>query len=181
MSPIHAACLEINGNGLLVVGKGGSGKSTLAVDAISRGLRILGDDVLWVKVGNQTARAYATSKLLKLSNIDNSISKFFEMTGTTNDKGKQLFYVKPEFENQFLPEITLKFGITLNFSSTHKVERLEKQQFLQKLLPSTVTKFSDPGIGIRMAKNLADNITLNSISLVESRFSNIDSLIDVFG
>ena len=42
---IHAACVERNGNGVLLVGGHGSGKTTLALTAISSGMRALTDDV----------------------------------------------------------------------------------------------------------------------------------------
>lgn len=42
---IHAATVDLEGNGALIVGPHGCGKTTLALSAITRGFRALGDDV----------------------------------------------------------------------------------------------------------------------------------------
>ena len=42
---IHASCIDLNGNGALLVGPHGVGKTTLALAALSNGFKALSDDV----------------------------------------------------------------------------------------------------------------------------------------
>jgi HPr Serine kinase C-terminal domain len=48
--PLHAACLEVGGNGILIAGASGVGKSTLAVALAQAGLNYVSDD--WTYIGN---------------------------------------------------------------------------------------------------------------------------------
>jgi hypothetical protein len=48
--PLHAACLEVGGNGMLIAGASGMGKSTLAVALAQAGLNYVSDD--WTYIGN---------------------------------------------------------------------------------------------------------------------------------
>jgi HPr Serine kinase C-terminal domain len=48
--PLHAACLEVEGNGILIAGASGAGKSTLAVALAQAGLNYVSDD--WTYIGN---------------------------------------------------------------------------------------------------------------------------------
>jgi len=44
-SPImHATCVDINGSGVLIVGRSGSGKSSLAINLIALGSTLVADD-----------------------------------------------------------------------------------------------------------------------------------------
>jgi hypothetical protein len=46
--PLHAACIGLNGNGLLLMGASGTGKSTLTVQALEAGMQLLSDDSAFV-------------------------------------------------------------------------------------------------------------------------------------
>lgn len=48
--PLHAACLELGGNGILIAGASGAGKSTLAVALAQAGLNYVSDD--WTYIGS---------------------------------------------------------------------------------------------------------------------------------
>ena len=56
---LHAACVAVNGRGLLILGKSGSGKSALALQLIALGAALVADDQtqITVKNGQLTARA----------------------------------------------------------------------------------------------------------------------------
>jgi len=47
--PLHAACVSLNGRGVLLVGKSGSGKSTLSLNAAASGLALVAEDNLFVE------------------------------------------------------------------------------------------------------------------------------------
>ena len=64
--PLHSACLERNGSGLLVAGVSGAGKSTLATALAHRGFSFISDD--WTFVSNKPSGlvAHGLSSPIKL-------------------------------------------------------------------------------------------------------------------
>ena len=46
--PLHAACIGLNGAGLLLMGPSGAGKSTLALQALASGMELLSEDSAFV-------------------------------------------------------------------------------------------------------------------------------------
>lgn len=46
--PLHAACVGINGNGVLLIGGSGTGKSTLCLHALAGGMQLLSEDSAFV-------------------------------------------------------------------------------------------------------------------------------------
>jgi hypothetical protein len=64
--PVHCACLESGGDGLLIAGISGAGKSTLSVALSQAGLHYVSDD--WTYVSQQHGKivAYGTSAPVKL-------------------------------------------------------------------------------------------------------------------
>lgn len=48
LAPLHAACVGIDGRGLLLLGASGSGKSTLALHGLLHGLDLLAEDAVFV-------------------------------------------------------------------------------------------------------------------------------------
>ena len=41
---MHATCVEVNGSGILIVGRSGSGKSSLAINLLALGSKLVADD-----------------------------------------------------------------------------------------------------------------------------------------
>ena len=41
---MHATCVDVNGSGVLIVGRSGSGKSTLAINLLALGSKLVADD-----------------------------------------------------------------------------------------------------------------------------------------
>ena len=41
---MHASCVDINGSGVLIVGRSGSGKSSLAINLLALGSKLVADD-----------------------------------------------------------------------------------------------------------------------------------------
>jgi hypothetical protein len=48
--PLHAACVGLNGSGLLLMGSSGTGKSTLSLHALADGMEFLSEDSAFVAV-----------------------------------------------------------------------------------------------------------------------------------
>lgn len=65
---IHAACIERDGKGILLVGEHGIGKTTLALAAVSGGFKALSDDMTLIDTDQRTALAFPRPFRLKIDN-----------------------------------------------------------------------------------------------------------------
>lgn len=64
--PVHCACLESGGAGLLIAGVSGAGKSTLSVALAESGFNYISDDWTYISQREQGVVAYGTSARVKL-------------------------------------------------------------------------------------------------------------------
>jgi hypothetical protein len=64
--PVHCACLELDGDGLLVAGVSGAGKSTLSVALAESGLNYVSDDWTYISRRQAGIVAHGTSAPVKL-------------------------------------------------------------------------------------------------------------------
>ena len=64
--PVHCACLESEGNGLLIAGVSGAGKSTLSVALAESGFNYVSDDWTYISRRRQGIGAHGTSAPVKL-------------------------------------------------------------------------------------------------------------------
>ena len=64
--PVHCACLEIDGHGLLIAGASGAGKSTLSVALAEAGFSYISDDWTYISEGADGIIAHGTSAPVKL-------------------------------------------------------------------------------------------------------------------
>jgi hypothetical protein len=64
--PLHCACLERNGNGLLIAGDSGAGKSTLAAALTQRGHALISDDWTYFSTEESTLVAHGLCSPIKL-------------------------------------------------------------------------------------------------------------------
>jgi hypothetical protein len=64
--PVHCACLESDGDGLLIAGASGAGKSTLSVALSAAGLNYVSDDWTYLSQGHDGLVAHGTSAPVKL-------------------------------------------------------------------------------------------------------------------
>ncbi|UWR50965.1 HPr kinase/phosphatase C-terminal domain-containing protein [Phaeobacter inhibens] len=60
---MHASCVDVAGNGLLITGGSGSGKSTLALQLMAFGAALVSDDKVIVAVNDQGLEASAPEAL----------------------------------------------------------------------------------------------------------------------
>lgn len=70
---IHASCVAINSQGVLLMGKSGSGKSDLALRLLARGASLVADDQVILSV-HESGRAV-------VANVDASIRGLLEIRG----------------------------------------------------------------------------------------------------
>jgi hypothetical protein len=64
--PVHCACLELEGDGLLIAGVSGAGKSTLSVALSKVGFNYVSDDWTYISRGPNGIMAHGTSAPVKL-------------------------------------------------------------------------------------------------------------------
>jgi hypothetical protein len=64
--PMHCACLESDGDGLLIAGLSGAGKSTLSVALSQNGFSYVSDDWTYMSRHHNSLRAFGTSAPVKL-------------------------------------------------------------------------------------------------------------------
>src|SRR5271154_10063 len=64
--PLHCACLELDGDGLLIAGVSGAGKSTLSVALSENGFNYVSDDWTYISRLNYGIVAHGTSAPVKL-------------------------------------------------------------------------------------------------------------------
>jgi hypothetical protein len=64
--PVHCACLEVNGDGLLIAGTSGAGKSTLSVALSENGFNYVSDDWTYISQRSVGIVAHGTSAPVKL-------------------------------------------------------------------------------------------------------------------
>jgi HPr kinase/phosphorylase len=62
---MHATCVDINGSGVLIVGRSGSGKSSLAINLLALGSKLVADDQCEIVKNNNRFRVYKPASLPK--------------------------------------------------------------------------------------------------------------------
>jgi len=77
VAPLHCACLDRNGNGLLVAGNSGAGKSTLAAALAKRGFAVVSDD--WTYVSSRFGKLVAHGLFAPIKLLPDAIRFFPEL------------------------------------------------------------------------------------------------------
>jgi hypothetical protein len=94
--PLHSACLDLAGKGLLIAGVSGAGKSTLSVALAQRGFALVSDD--WTYISNQSQlTARGLSVPVKL--LADAVRHFPELKAfvpRTSFNGELAFEVDPD-------------------------------------------------------------------------------------
>ena len=60
---MHATCVDINGSGVLIVGRSGSGKSSLAINLLALGSKLVADDQCELVKKNNNFRIFKPASL----------------------------------------------------------------------------------------------------------------------
>jgi hypothetical protein len=77
--PVHCACLESEGDGLLIAGVSGAGKSTLSVALAGGGFKYVSDDWTYISQRHDEIVAHGTSAPVKL--LPDAITHFQSLQG----------------------------------------------------------------------------------------------------
>jgi GT2 family glycosyltransferase len=111
---VHGAAIGLEGEGVLITGKGGLGKSTTALACLDAGLQYLADDFLVVEPGPapRVHSLYSTGKLEW-----SQMARFPRFAGLARNHGsplgdKAVLYLYPAFAAQIVRSLTLKAILT---------------------------------------------------------------------
>ena len=77
--PVHCACLESEGDGLLIAGMSGAGKSTLSVALAESGFHYVSDDWTYISRSHSGIVAHGTSAPVKL--LPDAVTHFERLQG----------------------------------------------------------------------------------------------------
>jgi hypothetical protein len=77
--PVHCACLELDGDGLLIAGASGAGKSTLSVALSEEGFNYVSDDWTYISQRRDGIVAHGTSAPVKL--LPDAVEHFQRLHG----------------------------------------------------------------------------------------------------
>jgi len=95
--PLHSACLERNGQGLLLAGLSGVGKSTLSVALARLGFSLISDD--WTYISQEADELIAHGLAAPVKLLPDAIHHFPELQGRTPKQwfnGELAFELGPE-------------------------------------------------------------------------------------
>jgi hypothetical protein len=95
--PLHSACLDRDGKGLLIAGVSGAGKSTLSVALTRCGFSLISDDWTYVSQESDALIAHGIGAPVKL--LPDAIQYFPEFSGRTPKmwfNGELAFEIEPE-------------------------------------------------------------------------------------
>lgn len=84
VAPLHCACLDRDGNGLMVAGDSGAGKSTLTAALAKRGFAVVSDD--WTYVSYRPGKLVAHGMYAPIKLLPDSIRYFPELRRSTPKK-----------------------------------------------------------------------------------------------
>ena len=62
---MHATCVDVNGSGVLIIGRSGSGKSSLAINLLALGAKLVADDQCELVRKNNSCRIFKPASLPK--------------------------------------------------------------------------------------------------------------------
>lgn len=128
MKPIHASCIEWNGEGVVVCGPSGSGKSDLALRLIDIGAVLVADDQVILENKNSTLYA----------RVPETIKGLLEIRG--------LGIVPMPYK----PETILKLKVILR--SAHKIDRMPDPMHETIQGVDIPVLFLDPSMASAVAK-----------------------------
>lgn len=120
VAPLHCACLDRDGDGLLIAGVSGAGKSTLAAALAHQGFALVSDDWTYVTEEETRLTAYGLSVPIKLlPDTTRFFPKLREFTPETALNGELAYVI----------DARLSLGLTAKGSShPHWIFFLERTQ-----------------------------------------------------
>ena len=69
---MHASCVDVNGSGVLIVGRSGSGKSSLAINLLALGSKLVADDqceLVRINNGFSISKPFSLPKRIEIRGV----------------------------------------------------------------------------------------------------------------
>lgn len=166
----HASCVDLNGNGALVVGNQSFGKTTLAVNALLKGFKALGDDIVLVKNGFGHVKGFPRPfKLTEytLKKIPEDIYKTYPHYKI--EKDLTYFFFNVSTGNFYSDNTSLKCIIfpVIN-DGPFKIKKIGQIEALMKIMPHCFNLYDDNNENINKITDLIKNVPAFEISYFEN-------------
>ncbi len=140
LQPMHAACVGIDGKGVLIGAKGGSGKSSTALACLCAGMQFIGDDFVLVDVAAQMA--YSMYSIAKLD--PTALARFPQLQPvagpTTVEQDKHHILLSRVFPERLQRSMTLRMVLIphLTYQPRTFISPIGKQEAASALILSTL-------------------------------------------
>lgn len=139
--PVHSACLDLDGQGLMIPAASTAGKSTLCAALSQRGFAVVSDGWAYITNGGNGVRAHGISPRIKL--LPNATSQFPELHGRVPSKtsnGEIAFDVDPveTFGARVCRQTTPKWLLFIERTQTRQCD-------FQPLDPAAARRFFEEG------------------------------------
>ncbi|HXW39494.1 MAG TPA: hypothetical protein VEJ44_07350 [Acidimicrobiales bacterium] len=141
--PVHAACVALDGRGLLVAGPSGAGKSTLATALVRAGFGFLSDDLVFLELDGDHLTAHAFPDEVDLGQT--SVAMFSELealAGRQLRPGRQKHGFRIEDVFDVVPLATCRPTVLVTPSvdggSDTRIDRRPPAEILLELVPNVL-------------------------------------------
>jgi hypothetical protein len=140
---IHAGAIAKNGKGVLITGPSGSGKSTSCLNLLRAGYDYLGDDYVWVELGEKIRvfTLYQTAKI-ETENLDKNFSDWnqYIKNKDTYREQKAIFHIKDLFPKAGISDAIIKAILLPTVTNQDKTsfEKTNPTQALMSMAPTTL-------------------------------------------
>jgi GT2 family glycosyltransferase len=149
---LHAAAVGVNGNAILLTGKGGAGKSTTALSCLNSGMDYYADDYLIVKIEKGRAvvySLYSTGKLNRHTDIHFPDFDAFASCHVEEDQEKEVFYFYPGLQKQIKSAAPLTAILEPQIKGEKRSSFSSISQWQMPRALSFTTMSQLPGVGPR--------------------------------
>jgi hypothetical protein len=168
---LHAAMLEINGKGVLIVGESGAGKTTAALSLARAGFTLMSDDLIFIQIDNNN-KAKATGLLMSPNFVGNSPVLLQDLEQTLEQGGIEKtsadlaqFQISTSSKRSVTPEVLILLEKPAKRSNQHQLLEVENQTALGAIMSQIVDPMTVP--------RRLEHINLASLLIDQCRISKL--------
>lgn len=133
---LHASCVQINDVAVAFMGTSGCGKSTLAAAFYTRGYKVLTDDIMPIKITENTATAFPSYPYFKL--FPESLSSLGEDTRKLSSVTSKSLKLSYKFTNSFQDKpLNIQRIYVLGKGEKHEIHTIKPQEAFIELVRHT--------------------------------------------
>ena len=144
---LHAGCVGLVGDGILLGGRGGSGKSTIALLALLDGFKYVSDDYCVLESGSPPRAhcLYSTAKLERQHLMRFSEFGHLATDPLPDEYGKPVLYLAPHYPGQISGALALRCVVLprLTVGGDTRWEPVSAPEALRALAPTTLLQLPD--------------------------------------